>query len=94
MDMNFWQECADLGCVVVPVRAYSRYNEAGNLSDEYFIGLRFAALRTHDNEAALDGDAFYMVDECITGRESFHGAPEEALAAFKAEEAQRKADTA
>ena len=59
---DFMRRCAEAGCVVVPVKAYSRYNAAGNLDESDYIGIRYSVRETDSD--AVGPDSWFMVDEC------------------------------
>lgn len=77
---EFFSRCLTAGCFVTVVRAYSQYNDAGNTSAEYCIGVRYAAMENKDGTAVAP-DNFFMVEECHTG--PLYETPEAALAAWE-----------
>lgn len=79
---EFFEKCADAGCVVVPVKTYSGYGADENIHAEQFTGIRFAALG-FDNEA-VGPDYWFMIDQGKTGLANLYETPEAALAAFVA----------
>jgi hypothetical protein len=74
---RIWTLCADARMVVVPVHAYSDYGKDGNVSQEMYRGVRFAALPF--NNDAVGPDNWFMIDAAHTG--PLFLTPEEALAA-------------
>lgn len=69
----------DLNVVIVPFKAYSSYNDEGNLSEEDYLGVKFIAHR-YDNEAVFTKEFFcLMVDEIVTDITLVGETPTEAL---------------
>ena len=81
MNEHFWNRCIAAQCFVLPVRLYTQYGDDGNLHDEYFVGIRFAAL-PFENEAVGD-EYWFMIEEGQSGLDKLYKTPEEALQAFE-----------
>lgn len=79
--MEFWLRCLKAGCVVVPLRVYSRYNAAGNTSEGDFVGLKFVAL-PFDGEA-VGPDFYFGIEHHMSGDYPMFDTPEEALAEYE-----------
>lgn len=86
---DLWQDCIELGAIVVPFTAYSDYGADGNYSDSRKIGLRFICMDAGygvDLSACLkSADGFYLAaDLQSTDVDCVADTPEEAIALFKA----------
>jgi hypothetical protein len=78
---DFWQRCADAGCVIVPV---NYYHEGYDDFDE-LVGspeLRFSAIKVFSSEVTPEYGV--QVDDWSLG---FYDTPEAALEAFEKENA-------
>ncbi|WFM72905.1 hypothetical protein [Halomonas sp. CKK8] len=83
IDIEFWQDCIEAGCVIVPVVIYSDYGSDGEIDEGKRIGLRFAALPCEDMQLVVSEGTYCMIDESISGLEHFHKNPKSALAEFR-----------
>lgn len=82
---SVWDLCVRLGCVVVPIRVYSQYGDDGNVSEQYFTGLKFRALPFQ--EEAVGPDYYFGIEEHVALGddqldEFFHDTPEAAVIAY------------
>jgi hypothetical protein len=80
MKKNFWEQCVKAGCVVIPIKTYSKYADGYSLNDEQFVGIKFAAL--HFNNEAVGPEYCFMIDESQKGEHKLYDTPHEALMAF------------
>ena len=78
---DFWDRCAAAGCVVVAVRSYSRWNDAGDIDEGFFTGVKFTTLT--GELTAVGPGYWFMVDDQVAGLENYHSTPEDALIAFE-----------
>jgi hypothetical protein len=77
MNDDFWKKCIDNRCVIVPVQVYSQYDETGNESERFYVGMKFIALRS--DPETVGPDYYYQIDESSTTKESLFDSPEDAL---------------
>ena len=69
----------EMSVVIVPFKAYSSYNDEGNLSESDCLGVKFIAHR-YDNEAVSTKEFFYItIDGVITDISLVGETPTEAL---------------
>ena len=78
---DFWTRCAAAGCIVVAIRLYSRYNEAGDFDEADFIGVKFTTLKA--DLTAVGPGYWFMVDDQAAGLGNYHSTPDDALIAFE-----------
>jgi len=77
----FWQRCIDANCVIVPLKVYSEWNTEGRISEQNFIGIKFAAIPI-DPEVA-GPDYYFLVEESLADDYPRFDTPEAALEEYE-----------
>lgn len=80
---EMFSECRAASCVVVSFRAFTRYNEAGNLDEKDCIGIKYACL-TGDGDSIVVESPWFYVDDWVSDRNLIADTPADAIALWKA----------
>ena len=78
-DISFWLRCVKARCLVAPVPTYSQYGEDGNIHQDHFVGILYAALPF--DEQAVGPDYYIYIEEGQADYSRLYSTPEAALAA-------------
>lgn len=80
---EFFTRCLAAGCVVVAVRTYTQYNEAGKIDERHFIGIGYVALPFRDPQLVIS-NPFEILEEVIGPNSTVLNTPEAALGLWEA----------
>ena len=81
MNNEDWAKCIQHGLVVVPFKAYAKWNSTGNYSDENFVGMKFACIDGADLCAIVSHREFWLYVDSPAMFSTVRDTPEEAIEA-------------
>lgn len=82
---DFWQRCLRAGCVIVPVKLFTSYDEHGNVDQHTALGTGYIPLPV-DNEVIYnkaEDECYFMIEEGAGSCKDVFPTPEAALKAFE-----------